>query len=206
MDDLSEARRCAGRRKNHWSDSKDGAGGQKEGDVVVLCLPILFPKRWHAGASRVVQSIFSVKRLAFHTIRSVVSRKKDDFSPWLQPDGAVSHPRILPFSQAKRSKTLCKICVDTPQQALDAPSRTVAALMSPARQAAGHAGRDLAFFKTLSTICLHYTLPGRTAAPPEGECHEKTLYRPCRALPALRRLPHHSGACRPGRSGGQAPA
>ena len=49
------------------------------------------------------QRIFSLKRFAFQTIRPVVSRKKRGFSAHFGPGGAVSPPRVLPFSKVKRS-------------------------------------------------------------------------------------------------------
>ena len=48
-------------------------------------------------------SIFRLKRLAFQTIRSGVSRKKRGFSAWFGPGGAMTPPRVSPFSQAKCS-------------------------------------------------------------------------------------------------------
>ncbi|WP_300806907.1 hypothetical protein [uncultured Desulfovibrio sp.] len=52
---------------------------------------------------KTVWSIISLKRLAFQTIRPVVSRKKRGFSAHFGPGGAVLPPRVLPFSKAKRS-------------------------------------------------------------------------------------------------------
>ena len=46
-------------------------------------------------------SIFRLKRFAFQTMRSGVSRKKRGFSAWFGPGGAVPPPRILPFLKAK---------------------------------------------------------------------------------------------------------
>ena len=48
-------------------------------------------------------SIFRLKRLAFQTIRSGVSRKKRGFSAWFGRGGAVLPPRVSPFSQANCS-------------------------------------------------------------------------------------------------------
>ena len=49
------------------------------------------------------ESIFSLKRIAFQTIRPGVSRKKRVFFAWFRPGGAVPPPRVLPFSKAKCS-------------------------------------------------------------------------------------------------------
>ncbi|MCI7569282.1 MAG: hypothetical protein MSH25_07970, partial [Desulfovibrio sp.] len=49
------------------------------------------------------QSIFSLKCFAFQTIRPVVSRKKRGFSAHFWPGGAVTPPRVSPFSKLKRS-------------------------------------------------------------------------------------------------------
>ena len=56
-----------------------------------------------AGFGRVFRGLFSSRRVAFQTLRPVVSRKKRGFSAHFWPGGAVLPPRVSPFSKLKRS-------------------------------------------------------------------------------------------------------